>query len=758
MPLSPETRDALDSLALSEREYEAIVERLGRVPNELELGLFGSLWSEHCGYKHSKPLLRLLPGDGPRVLVGAGSENAGAVDIGDGLAVVFKIESHNHPSAIEPYQGAATGVGGIVRDIFAMGARPIALLNSLRFGDLTEPRNRYLLEGVVSGISGYGNCIGIPDVGGEIGFGSTYSGNPLVNAMCVGILDKRSLVSAAADAPGSSLMLVGARTGRDGIHGASGLASRSFEEDRELRPTVQVGNPFMEKSLIEACLELAATDHYVGMQDLGAAGLTSASVEAAAKGGAGIDVDVSHVPRRDTGMAPYEVMLSESQERMLVIARSGREEQVKAIFDKWDLECSVIGAVTADGIARVRDGDRVEGEAPVRLLTDPPLYRLQGERPGWLDAAQGHDLSGLPLPDGGAGDALLSLLASPNIASKRWVYRQYDHQVQTNTVQPPGADAAVIRIRGTRRAIAVSTDGNGRYCYLDPYAGGQIAVAEACRNVSCAGAEPIALTDCLNFGNPEKPETYYQLERCIEGMAAASRALGAPVVSGNVSLYNETMGQDIWPTPIIGALGLLDDVSRNAGIAFAGPGRLVALLGADEARSDPNDLAGSEYLHVVHGLTAGRPRIDLDLEVAVQRACRRLVREGVVESAHDCSDGGLAVALAECCIAGGVGFRGEFAVPERWDAALFGERQSRIIVSLPPNREPELRRICAEEGAPWVSLGRTGGDALALRSVASPSTGEGQEGSTAPAAALDLPVASLAEVWGNALERALAGP
>ena len=754
MTLSPETREALDSLALSEREYEAIVERLGREPNELELGLFGSLWSEHCGYKHSKPLLRLLPGDGPRVLVGAGDENAGAVDIGDGLAVVFKIESHNHPSAIEPYQGAATGVGGIVRDIFAMGARPIALLNSLRFGDLSEPRNRFLLQGVVAGISGYGNCIGVPDVGGEICFGPTYSGNPLVNAMCVGILDKRRLVSAAAGAPGSSLMLVGARTGRDGIHGASGLASRSFEEERELRPTVQVGNPFMEKSLIEACLELAATDLYVGMQDLGAAGLTSASVEAAAKGGAGIDLDVSRVPRRDSGMGPYEVMLSESQERMLVIARRGREEQVKAIFDKWDLECSVIGAVTADGVARVRDGDRVEGEVPVRLLTAPPLYRLQGEKPAWLDEAQRRNLSALPLPDGGPAETLLRLLASPNIASKRWVYRQYDHQVQTNTVTPPGADAAVIRIRGTRRALALSTDGNGRYCYLDPYAGGQIAVAEACRNVSCAGAEPIALTDCLNFGNPEKPETYYQLEQCIEGMAAASRALGAPVVSGNVSLYNESMGQDIWPTPIIGALGLLEDVDRHAGIAFAGPDRLVVLLGADELRGDPDDLAGSthshavhgdpddlagsEYLHVVHGLTAGRPRIDLDLEVAVQRACRRLIREGVAESAHDCSDGGLAVALAESCIAGNVGFRADFPVSGRWDAALFGERQSRIIVSLPPDREHDLRRICAAEGAPWLPVGRTGGDGLALPHAA------------------DVLVSDLAETWNTALERALA--
>ena len=587
MPLSPEIRDALDSLALSEQEYEAIVERLGRVPNELELGLFGSLWSEHCGYKHSKPLLRLLPGDGPRVLVGAGSENAGAVDVGDGLAVVFKIESHNHPSAIEPYQGAATGVGGIVRDIFAMGARPIALLNSLRFGDLTEPRNRYLLNGVVAGISGYGNCIGVPDVGGEICFGPTYSGNPLVNAMCVGILDKRRLVSAAAGAPGSSLMLVGARTGRDGIHGASGLASRSFEEDRELRPTVQVGNPFLEKSLIEACLELAATDYYVGIQDLGAAGLTSASVEAAAKGGSGIDVDVSRVPRRDAGMAPYEVMLSESQERMLVIARRGREPQVKAIFDKWDLECSVIGTVTDDGMARVRDGDSVEGEAPVRLLTDPPLYRLQGAKARLGSTPP----SGTTWPVTAASHRRQ---CGRDAAAPAGVAQRREQALGVPAVRPPGADQhrhaagrgrrRAADLKGTRRAIALSTDGNGRYCYLDPYAGGQIAVAEACRNVSCTGADPIALTDCLNFGNPEKPETYYQLEECVKGIAEASRELGAPVVSGNVSLYNETTGQDIWPTPVIGALGLLEDVDHRAGIGFAGPDRLVALLGAREVR------------------------------------------------------------------------------------------------------------------------------------------------------------------------------
>lgn len=703
----PVTKQVLDELALSEREYEAIVERLGREPNNLELGMFGSLWSEHCGYKHSKLLLRMFAADSPRLLVLPGAENAGVVDIGEGLAIVMKIESHNHPSAIEPYQGAATGVGGIVRDIFTMGARPIALLNSLRFGPLSEPRNRYLFNGVVAGISGYGNCIGVPDVGGEVYFAPCYSANPLVNAMCVGLVRHDRLVRAAA-APGSLLVLVGADTGRDGIHGASGLASRSFDEERELRPTVQVANPFLEKVLIEACLEVAQTDHFVGMQDLGAAGLTSACVEAAARGGCGVEIDVARVPRRDAGMTPYEVMLSESQERMLILVKPGHEAQVKAIFDKWDLQSTVIGRVTGDGMARVFDGGTLVAEVPVRLLTEPPLYRLQGVKPQWLADLQAYDLGHVPLPSD-AEATLLRLLASPNICSKEWVYRQYDHQVQTNTVVAPGGDAAVLRIKSTRKGIALSTDGNGRYCYLDPYVGGMIAVAEACRNVSCTGAEPVALTDGLNFGNPERPEVYYQMEECIRGMAEASKALGTPVISGNVSLYNETHGQAIYPTPIVGALGLLEDVERHVTVAFKSAGDLVVLLGCSEVRGDVATLAGSEYLALVHGLVAGRPALDLAREVAVQRACRRAVREGVLRSAHDCSDGGLAVALAECCIAGRVGFTGDFAVKGRWDAALFGEAQSRIIVSLTPDRLAALERICQEEGVPWLRLGITGG-------------------------------------------------
>lgn len=708
------SKETLDQLAISDAEYEAIVERLGREPNELEIGLFGSLWSEHCGYKHSKPLLRLLPSDSPRMMVEPGAENAGVVDIGDDLAIVMKIESHNHPSAIEPYEGAATGVGGIVRDIFAMGARPIALMNSLRFGPLTDARNRYLFGGVVAGISGYGNCIGVPNVGGEVVFSPTYNGNPLVNAMCVGILKKGELVSATTGEPGHLIMLVGSGTGRDGIHGASGLASRTFEDERELRPTVQVGNPFMEKVLIEACLEVAKTDHFIGIQDLGAAGLTSASVEAAASGQCGLDIDVGLVPRRDEGMSPYEVMLSESQERMLIVVKQGHEEQVKAIFDKWDLDSTVIGTSTGDGLARIRDNGEVAGEVPVGLLTDPPLYRLQGVRPDWLTPLQEYDLDSVPLPDSSADDILKRLLASPNIASKEWVFRQYDHQVQTNTVIPPGGDGAVLRIKGSKRGISLSTDGNGRICYLDPFVGGMIAVAEACRNVSCTGAEPIALTDCLNFGNPEKLEIYYQLEQAVMGIAEAGKALGTPVISGNVSLYNEAQGTGIYPTPVIGALGLLEDVTRHCGIGFQRAGDLVVLLGGSEIQGESASFAGSEYLELVHDLVAGLPALEIDVEVALQSACRRLVSEGIAKSAHDCSDGGLAVTLAESCIAGNIGMNMSAETSGRWDAALFGETQSRIVISVAQADLGKLAYICQAEGVAWTQLGLTESDRLKI--------------------------------------------
>ena len=733
----PVNKQALDDLALTEREYEAIVERLGREPNDLELGLFGSLWSEHCGYQHSKPLLGMFTSDNPRLMVTPGAENAGVVDIGDGLAIVMKIESHNHPSAIEPYEGAATGVGGIVRDIFAMGARPIALLNSLRFGPLTEANNRHLFEGVVAGISGYGNCIGVPDVGGEIQFGDCYSGNPLVNAMCVGILRHEDLRRATAGGVGNVLMLVGADTGRDGIHGASGLASRTFEDDRELRPTVQVGNPFLEKVLIEACLEAAQNEHVVGIQDLGAAGLTSASMEAAANSNSGLEMDVAKVPRRETGMTPYEVMLSESQERMLIVVHEGHEVEVASIFDRWDLRSDIIGHVTDDGNANILDDGQPSAYVPVALLTDAPLYRLNGVKPEWIDDLQSVDLSTIPLPSQSPESILKMLLATPNIASKEWVYRQYDHQVQTNTVIGPGGDAAVLRVKGTNKGIALTTDGNGRYCYLDPYVGGMMIVAEACRNLACVGAEPIALTDCLNFGNPEKPEIYYQLENCIRGLADASRAFDAPVISGNVSLYNESQGTGVYPTPVIGALGLMDDVSQRTGIGFQESGEVVVLLGQDSLQSVPNDLAGSEFLERVHDMVAGKPELDLSLEVRVQNACRRLVREGVINSAHDCSDGGLLVTLAESCISGGIGLAIQEPIPGRWDAAFFGERQSRIVISLPRTQMSHLSEMCAAENAPWCEIGTVGGDSLTAGTM------------------LSVSIDTVKKAWKNGLETAL---
>ncbi|MBI4198100.1 MAG: phosphoribosylformylglycinamidine synthase subunit PurL [Chloroflexi bacterium] len=739
----PVTKAVLDEIALSEREYEAIVERLGREPNPVELGMFGALWSEHCGYKHSKQLLRLFPSESPHLLVGPGRENAGVIDIGDGLAAVFKIESHNHPSAVEPYQGAATGVGGIVRDILALGARPIALMNSLRFGPLSpDPsgRNRYLFQGVVGGISGYGNCIGVPDIGGEVQFARPYSGNPLVNALCLGLVRADKMMRAIASNPGDLLVLVGSETGRDGIHGASGLASRTFEEEREQRPAVQVGNPFLEKVLIEACLEVAGAGLLEGLQDLGAAGLTSSTVECAAKGGAGLELDVSLVPRREAGMNPYEVMLSESQERMLLIVKPENLAKVSAIFDKWDTPCTVIGKVTAGGMARILEDGREVARLPVYMLTHPPLYDVQGKQPDLLARLQAYDLAGLPLPKEAPGNLLLRLLASPNIASKESVYRRYDHQVQTNTVLGPGqADAAVIRIKGTPRGLALSTDGNGRICYLDPHAGGAIAVAEACRNLACAGATPIALTDCLNFGDPERPLVAYQLQQAVLGMVRACEALGVPVVSGNVSLYNETRGEPIYPTPTIGALGLLADIARRCPSAFQREGDAVVLLGESQVVGEAASMAGSECLELAHGLVAGQPTIDLALEARLQRCCLRAIQEGLLHSAHDCSDGGLAVALAECAIQSDLGFKGDFPFHGRWDAALFGEAQSRIVVSLAPEALPRLAALCTEEGVPYTHLGGAGGQRFIIREV------------------LDIPLKRIADAWRGGLERAAEG-
>ncbi len=733
----PVTKETLDEIALSRAEYDMIVDRLDREPNEVELGLFGALWSEHCGYKHSKPLLRLFPSKSSRVLSSPGAENAGAVDLGDGLVAVFKVESHNHPSAVEPLQGAATGVGGIVRDILAMGARPVALLNSLRFGNPSEAQNRHLFHGVVAGISWYGNCIGVPDVAGEIYFDPSYSQNPLVNAMCVGLVPKDKLASSAALTVGNVFLLVGADTGRDGIHGASGLASRTFEEEQELRPTVQVGNPFLEKVLIEACLEALASGNVEAIQDLGAAGLTSAAVESAASGGWGVSLDISQVPRRENGMTGYDVMLSESQERMLLITPPENVAAVKRIMDKWEVSCKDIGQVTDQRQVQINDGPRSIANLPIQPLIEAPRYRSHGKRSTGALERQRLNFADIPLPAEGPASVLLRLLASPNIASKETVHRQYDNQVQTNTVVGPGSDAAVLRIKGGTKGIALCIDGNGRYCYLDPFRGGQIVVAEVCRNLSCSGATPLALTDCLNFGNPENPEVYYQLEWCIRGMAKACRALGVPVVSGNVSLYNESRGQAIYPTPVVGGLGLLEDVERHCRSAFPGEGLAVAVLGMDTWRPRASDLAASEYLQRIHGQVLGRPAIDLDLELRVQQLCREAIARGIIASAHDCSEGGLAVALAECCIPEGVGFQGEFKAPGRWDAALFGERQSRIVVSLDQEKWDELAALAKDINVPMLRLGVTGGLGFRL----------GRQ--------LDAPVDEIAAAWRGGLEVAL---
>ena len=737
------SRQLLEEVALTPEEYDLIVSKLGREPNRVELGMFGAMWSEHCGYKNSRPLLKLFPTKGPRVLQGPG-ENAGAVDIGDGLAVVFKMESHNHPSAIEPYQGAATGVGGIVRDIFTMGARPIASMDSLRFGPLTELRNQYLLSGVVGGIAGYGNCLGVPTVGGEIYFEDSYSGNPLVNAFCLGLIKADEIMLATASGPGNPVILVGADTGRDGIHGATFASVELNERSEERRPAVQVGNPFLEKLLIEACLELLQADYVVGMQDLGAAGLTSSAVEMAGRGGCGIDIDLLRASRREKGMTAYEMMLSESQERMLVVARKGCEGKVQQLFARWGLHSDLIGVVTDDGLVRIREGEQVVAEIPAPLLTDEaPVYYREGVRPAYLEELHRFDPASLPQP-ADYGRTLMDLLASPNLCSRRGVFQQYDHMVQTNTVLlPEQSDAAVLRVKGTRKGIAITTDGNGRYTYLEPKRGGMIAVAEAARNLVCSGAEPLALTDCLNYGNPEKPEVFYTLRESVLGMAEACEALGTPVISGNVSLYNENKGSAIYPTPVIGMVGLLDEVDHAMGLAFRQAGDRVVLLGQSF-----DDLGGSEYLKLITGKALGEPpRIDLGLEAAVQRCCLGAIRACLVRSAHDCSDGGLAVALAESCMAGGLGLECEAGALERLlqrdgcrvDAILFGESQSRIVLSLDESHLHALERLAGEAGVPLAVLGTVGGERFRLGGW------------------IDMPVSEMRDAWSDALGRMLQG-
>jgi phosphoribosylformylglycinamidine synthase II len=739
-------QSVLDRHGLTRDEYDRIRQLLGREPNLLELGLFSVMWSEHCSYKSSRVHLKTLPTTGPRVVQGPG-ENAGAVDIGDGWCAVFKIESHNHPSFIEPYQGAATGVGGIIRDIFTMGARPIGLLNALRFGSLDSPLARRIFAGVVAGVGGYGNSIGIPTIGGEIVFDEVYEGNPLVNVLCLGLARTTDIVKGAAKGVGNPVFYVGAKTGRDGIHGAT-MASAEFDEkSAEKRPAVQVGDPFMEKLLMEACLEVMKTGAVVGIQDMGAAGLTCATSEMSSRGGTGMDIDVARVPQRETGMIPYEIMLSESQERMLLVVEKGREREVEAVFEKWDLHAVEIGVVTDSGRVRVHENGVLVADVPAPALTDEaPVYRRPFSEPEWLRREQALTDADLgPVP--AAQEAFTRLIGSPVIASKRWAYWQFDHSVGTNTIAQPGATAAVARVKGTPRALAVSVDGNGRFGYLDPYRGAMLAVAESARNVACAGGLPIGATNNLNFGNPERPEIMWQFAEAVRGIGDACRALGIPVTGGNVSLYNETEGRAIYPTPVLGVVGLIEDASRTVTRSFTRERASVVLLGDNRG-----ELGGSEYLARVHGLVRGTPpALDLAAEQRLQQLVVDLIREGAIESAHDCSEGGLAVALAECCFdTGGIGVRADVAgvpgpVPGGVvNATLFGESASRVIVSLPEADVPALLKRASSAGVPATLIGSTGGPRISIAVDGQP--------------AIDVEVAAAEQVWATAIESKMSRP
>jgi len=733
------TPELVESHGLNTDEYEKILEILGRTPSYTELGIFSVMWSEHCSYKSSRPHLKNFPTKAPWVIQGPG-ENAGVIDIGDGQAAVFKMESHNHPSFIEPYQGAATGVGGILRDVFTMGARPIANMDSLRFGTLDIPHNQYLLHGVVAGIAGYGNCMGIPTVAGEAFFNETYNGNNLVNAFTLGIADADRIFYGTASGVGNPVMYVGSKTGRDGIHGAT-MASEEFSEDsEEKRPTVQVGDPFTEKLLLEACLELMKQDLIVGIQDMGAAGLTSSSCEMASRAGSGVDMDLLKVPRREEGMTPYELCLSESQERMLIVAKQGAEAVVEDIFKKWDLEAVVIGRVTDDGMLRVREGDEVVAEIPAKLIADEaPVYNRPYARPDYLDTLNNLSPDLISVPDD-MNDVLVKILASPNIADKTWIYRQYDHMVRTNTVVRPGSDAAVIRIKDTKKALAMSVDCNPRHCFLHPLVGGAAAVAESARNIVCSGGRPLALTDCLNFGNPEKPDIMWQFQQAVEGITLACEKLNTPVVSGNVSFYNETKGMGVYPTPTIGMVGLVDDVSKVIKQWFVDDGDAVILLG-----ETLDEIGGTEYLKVVHNQERGLPPdLDLDKEKSLQDAVLEIIGERLAKSAHDCSEGGLAVALAECCFGGEEKPKGctvDIQSDIRPDSVLFGESQSRVIISAAKKDAKAVCDIARKHGVPCETVGSVGGGSLRVSVSGKPMIDESME--------------KLKAVWENAIPEAL---
>ncbi|MCM3766858.1 phosphoribosylformylglycinamidine synthase subunit PurL [Neobacillus niacini] len=690
---SPEqikTQKLYQQMGLSHEEFAMVEKILGRTPNYTETGLFSVMWSEHCSYKTSKPVLRKFPTKGEKVLQGPG-EGAGIVDIGDGQAVVFKIESHNHPSAIEPYQGAATGVGGIIRDVFSMGARPIALLNSLRFGELNSPRVKYLFKEVVAGIAGYGNCIGIPTVGGEVQFEPSYEGNPLVNAMCVGLIDHKDIKKGQAHGAGNTVMYVGAKTGRDGIHGATFASVELTEESDKDRPAVQVGDPFMEKLLLEACLELIQSDALVGIQDMGAAGLTSSSAEMASKAGMGIEMNLDLVPQRETGMTAYEMMLSESQERMLIVVKKGREQEIVELFEKYDLEAVAIGTVTDDKKLRLLHHGEVVADVPVdSLAEDAPVYNKPSQEPAYFAEFQG---MGQEVPQvENLKETLVQLLSQPTIASKEWVYQQYDYAVRTNTVVAPGSDASVVRIRGTRKALAMTTDCNSRFVYLDPETGGKIAVAEAARNIVCSGAEPLAITDNLNFGNPDKPEVFWQIEKAADGISEACTVLETPVIGGNVSLYNETSGTAIYPTPVIGMVGLVTDLDHVTTQHFKQAGDLIYLVGETKP-----EFGGSELQKLQNGRIFGKaPELNIEVEKERQNQVLAAIRAGVVQSAHDLSEGGLGVALAESLFSASE-LGAEVTIAGNPVTSLFSETQSRFILSVKKEHQSQFESLVDAE-------------------------------------------------------------
>ena len=724
MPSTPSivTPELVKQHGLEPDEFERIKKILGRDPNFTELGIFSVMWSEHCSYKNSRRELKKFPTTGPNVLVKAGEENAGVVDIGDGWAIAFKIESHNHPSAIEPFQGAATGVGGIIRGIFTMGARPEFCLNSSRFGPIegdspNVKTNRRLFSGVVAGIAHYGNCIGVPTIGGEIYFDESFEGNPLVNVFCLGVLRHEQLARGAASGVGNPVFYVGAETGRDGLAGAAFASRELTEESKQDRPAVQVGDPFKEKLLLEACLELLATDAVAGIQDMGAAGLTCSTCETASRGGTGVEIDLAKVPKREPGLTPYEILLSESQERMLIIAKRGKEKIVRDIFEKWDVPCAEIGKVTDDGMMRVRNNGSLAAEIPAKPLADEaPLYSREAKKPAGADA----DDAAAGITDPGYSDAssviesLRMLLRDPTIASKNWVYRQYDHMVRTGTVVRPGSDAAVFRVREANKILAATTDCNSLYCALDPREGGRLAVAEAARNLTCSGATPLAVTDNLNFGNPYKPENFWQLREAVEGVAETCRAFGTPVVGGNVSLYNESPAGVVDPTPTVGMVGLIETEAHVTTQFFKNAGDAIFLVG-----EIGDEMGATRFLKVCRGRKAGRPpRLDVQRELTVQNAVRDLIRAGLVRSAHDCSEGGLAVAIAESCFNPGGLLGANIKIEGGRESSpvtmLFNESQSRIVISCAAADAEKVRAALESKSVPHQKLGEVATDTLSI--------------------------------------------